>query len=398
MKLRSLTSIKKLTDKHVLLRIDANIPLKKGKISDDYKLFKTLPTIQYLLKQKAKVIIVSHLGRPTGYDRQLSLRPIVNYFEKKLHQSILFFNFPNLNEGWKRAILASEHLKPGDLMFLENIRFDVDEEKNTGVLAKKLAALADIFILDGFGVVHRNAASVTGVAKLLPTYAGPLLEEEIKTLSRAMEKPRRPLTLVLGGAKMETKIPLLKNFIKKADYILLGGGIIATYLKFKGFSVGISLVEEDLPRQVFKLIENKKVILPVDMVVGSQTGKRVVIAALDSKFFIPNSSQGIYDIGPKTLKLYAEYLKKAQTIVWNGAMGYFEQPPYQVGTFTLARMIARETQRGAFTVCGGGETEQVLKDLRLVKKISLISTGGGAMLEYLSGKKLPGIEAVMRKN
>lgn len=398
MKLRTPQHLKQLTGKHILLRIDANVPLKNGKIVDDYKLMKTLPTITYLLKQKAKVLIVSHLGRPRGYDKKLSLRPVVTYFEKKLRKPILFINPFSLKEGWERAILVSEEMKNGEVVMFENIRFDTDEEKNTGMLAKTLSQLADFFVLDGFGVAHRDAASVTGVAGFLPAYAGLLFEEEVDLLSRVVEKPHRPLIVVLGGAKMETKIPLIKNFIKKADYILLGGGIIATYLRFKGNKVGVSLVEEQLPHETFKLLENKKIVLPIDVVCGSQRGKEVTIVPLTSAFKIPHSRQGIYDLGPQTLKEYAQYLKKAQTIVWNGALGYFEQAPYQRGTFELANMLARETRRGAFTVCGGGETEQVLRQLKLDKKMSLVSTGGGAMLEFLSGKVLPGIKTVSKHN
>jgi 3-phosphoglycerate kinase len=404
MKLRSLTRVKNLAHKTVLLRIDANVPFKQGKILDDYKLVKTLPTLRYLLQQQARVIIVSHLGRPQGYDKKLSLRPIANYFEKKLKHSVLFVDFsPQSRAGHfeyhfsdlkKYGILAREHTPQNNLIMLENIRFDEDEEKDTGVLAKKLSQFADIFVLDGFGVAHRRGASVTGVARFLPAYAGLLLEQEVRALTRVVEKPQHPLVVILGGAKMETKIPLVKNFLSKADYILLSGGIIATYLWYQGKRVGSSLVERELAPGIFKLFKNKKIILPTDVIVGTVQGKKTQVVSLTSEFSIPADDQGIYDIGPETILLYHNLLKKARTIIWNGGLGYFEQKPYNAGTEALARMIVKETKRGAFSVCGGGETEQLLRQLKLEQKISLVSTGGGAMLEFLSGKKLPGITMV----
>jgi 3-phosphoglycerate kinase len=396
MKVHSLLKVKHLAGKRVLLRIDANVPIKNGKILDDYKLSRSLPTIRFLIKQKAKVVIISHLGRPAGYDKKLTLRPIFNYLEKKLHQPLLFFDFHRLSDPWNRGIFVSNHLQPGNIMLLENIRFDKDEEENTGVLAKKLAKLADIFVLDGFGVAHRAGASITGIAELLPTYAGLLIEEEINSLNRVVEKPRHPLIVVLGGAKMETKIPLLKNFLTKADYILLGGGIIATYLWHQGKNVGTSLVEKELPREIFNLFKNKKIILPTDVIVGTAKGKKVTTVWVNEQFTVPSDEVGIYDVGPETLRCYHNWLKQARVIVWNGGLGYFEQKPYNKGTVSIAKFIAKETKRGAFSVCGGGETEQLLKELGLERHISLVSTGGGAMLEFLSGKILPGIRAIRK--
>lgn len=397
MKLRSITELKNIAGKRVLLRIDANVPLKNGKIEDDYKLIKSLPTIRYLLRQKARIIIMSHLGRPKEYDEKVSLRPVAEYFQKKLRQPILFFDIHALSDSWKRAILAVENMQPGNILMLENIRFNADEEKNTGILAKKLSTLADIFVLDGFGVAHRDAASVTGVKKFLPTFAGLLLEEEVSALCKVLEKPRRPLVLVLGGAKMETKIPLLKNFIKKADYILLGGGILATYLHHQGKSVGTSLVEKELPKSVFTIFKNKKIKFQSDVTIGTVKGKKVMHLPFNSKFKISQADQGIYDVGPETLKEYKKILKKAKTIVWNGALGYFEQHPYQKGTYALAKMLAEQSKRGALVICGGGETEEILKKLKLLNIIDLVSTGGGAMLEFLSGKTLPGIKVLLKK-
>jgi 3-phosphoglycerate kinase len=414
MNLRVLAQLKNIYGKRVLVRIDGNVPIKNGKILDDYKLIKTVPTIQYLLRKGAKIIITSHLGRPNGYDKKLSLKPIVAYLEKKLRQHIFFPNYSvdafaknkHSLEMWQRIESAIQELKSGSILMLENIRFDNDEEKNTGVLAQKLANLADVFVLDGFGVAHREGASITGVADFLPTYAGFLLEEEVRALSKVAERPRHPLVLVLGGAKMETKIPLIKKFIDRADYILLGGGIVATYLHHQGFGVGTSLIEQDVPPKIFALFKNKKIIMPIDAVVGTVKGKRVSIMDMpqslfkkekkEVKFNIPPGC-GIYDIGSKTLQMYNSILRQAQSIIWNGPLGYFEQKPYNQGTEMLIEAIVRETKRGAFSVCGGGETQEFLRKKKYDSKISLVSTGGGAMLEFLSGKKLPGVEVVLKK-
>ncbi len=382
--MRTLKNIKNLHQKRVLVRVDYNVPLKNGIVQEDFKIRQSLPTLQYLQNHGAKIIIVSHLGRPQGVQENASLHPIKIKLEKFLKKKIKFFALNDL----KAAVEYTQKMQPGEIIMLENIRFSKDEEKSGKVFAKQISELGDVFILDGFAVAHRKAASITGVAKYLPAYAGLLVEREVKSLTQVMSRPKKPLVVVLGGVKLETKIPVLKNLLPLADHILLGGGIANSLLKAHGIDIGDSVYDE-LPKNLLKILGNKKIILPVDVVVGNQLGKKTKTQFADEMRFGKN--EGIYDIGPKTRELYAGILKRANTIVWNGAMGLFEQSPYQHGTFALAKCIA---QSKANTVCGGGETVEVLKQLKLTSKISTISTGGGAMLEFLSGKKLPGIQAV----
>lgn len=389
MKLRTLKQLKNLKNKRILARVDFNVPVKinpsahaQGKVIDDSRIKASLPTIEYLLKKGAKVILVSHLGRPKGVDKGLSLKVIAKRLEEILNQEVIF------TELTKFAKLA----KLPKLTLLENIRFFSGEEKNDPKFAEELASLADIFVLDGFAVAHRDSASVSGVAKFLPAYAGLLLEKEIVGLSKVMEKPKKPLVVVLGGAKVETKAPVLKNLLPKADYILIGGGIFNTYLKAQDYKVGGSLVDDKYLQETLKYCNKMKVIKPVDVVVGDKNGKNFKTMKINSKFKIQNSKLSIYDIGPETIRLYAEYIKKAQTLVWNGAMGYFEQRPYHHGTLAIARLVASRAKGKAFGVIGGGETLQAMEMVKMSEFVDLVSTGGGAMLEFLSGKKLPGLK------
>ncbi len=391
------SSLKNVHGKPVLVRSDFNVPVKQGRVQDDFKVIKGLETIRRLSAAGAKVIIISHLGRPEGIDTSLSLRPVARFLEKSLRQRVVFFNEKPSANFWPKANQRITGLKPGEIILLENIRFFPEEDKEKGVLAIELAKLADLFVLDGFGVSHRAAASVSGVARLLPHYAGNLLATEVAGLTKVLERPKKPLVVVLGGAKMETKIPVLKKLLPLADQVLVGGGIANTYWWAKGLSVGMSLIDEQFKKEALSYGAKKKIIFPIDAVAGSKDGKRFQIISTTSKFHIPHSNFGIYDIGPKTAELYAEYLTKAQTIVWNGALGFFEQPPYQQGTYSIARHIAECANNKAFAVCGGGETVEVLRDLDIIDDIDLVSTGGGAMLEFLSGKKLPGIEALRKK-
>lgn len=394
MRLKLLKQIKNLKNKRVLLRVDFNVPIKNKKVVDDFKIQKSLSTIQYLIKKGAKVILVSHLGRPKRYDKKLSLLPVAKTVSRLLKRKIKMVDVKN----WNKIVSETKKISSGSVALLENIRFIKGEEQNDKTVAEKLASLADIFVLDGFAVAHRNATSVSGVARYLPAYAGLLLSDEIEGLSKILEKHKRPLVIVLGGVKMETKIPLLKKFLIKADYVLLGGGIVGTYLWAKGRKVGCSLVERKLKREVLFYGAKKKVIIPVDVVVGKNNGYHAQVVKVDKNFAVPGRDYGIYDIGPGTIKLYTKYIKQAQTLVWNGAMGYFEQPPYQYGTYSIARLMAARSRGRAFGVCGGGETLKVVKKLGLMDDIDLVSTGGGAMLEFLSGQKLPGIEAIKIKN
>ena len=390
MRFSSLKQIKNLANKRVLMRVDFNVPVKNGQVKETYKIEKSLATIKYLLDNGARVILASHLGRPKGVEKDLSLKPVAKVLEKMLGEKVAFCEcFPGNRCGECDRYRVS---------LLENIRFYPGEEANDKNFAKQLSALADVFVLDGFAVAHRDSASVTGVAKYLPTYAGLLLSEEIIGLSRVIEHPKKPLVVMLGGVKMETKIPVLKNLLKIASQILVGGGIANTYFWAKGHQVGASLVDKDFKKEILKICSNKKIILPVDVVVGDEKGKNVRVEIVDRKHVLNlKNNEAIYDIGPRTVGLFAKYLKSANTLVTNGALGYFEQPPYHHGTFALTRLLAARSRGKAFGVAGGGETVEILQKLNLMNEMDLVSTGGGAMLEFLSGKKLPGVQVVSKK-
>ena len=386
MKIKSIQQIKHLANKSALVRVDFNVPVKGGKVLDNYKIKRSLATIKFLMEKHARVILVSHLGRPSGVDKKLSLKPIADELGKFLQKNVRLLDVLDL----KKAKTQIDKLFPGAVVMLENIRFARGEEENSEKFARELAGLADVFVLDGFGVAHRRAASVSGVARYLPAYAGLLLTEEIEGLDRALKSPKKPFVAVLGGIKMETKIPVLKNLVKKANHILVGGGILNTYLWAKGYQVGASLVDKNLKKEVLRYCSKRKVILPLDVIVGGKDGK--LAKAIEIKKLNLRKDLSIFDIGPKTIKLFSHYIKKSRTLVWNGALGYFERHPYEYGTYSVARLVAARSRGKAFGITGGGETIEVLKKLRLLSDIDLASTGGGSMLEYLSGKKLPGIE------
>lgn len=281
---------------------------------------------------------------------------------------------------------------------LDNIRFVAGESTNDPKVAKALARLASIFVLDGFAVAHRQAASVSAVARYLPSYAGLLLFDEISVLTSVMKKPKRPLVVLLGGIKVETKIPVLKKLLSKADYILVGGGIATTLWWAQGKSVGGSMVGKEYKRQILRYCKNKKVITPIDVVVGDAKGKRAKVVNVGNLQTMKLGSEfGLYDIGPSTVQLYAHYIKQAKTLLWNGAMGMFEVHPYEYGTQALAHLFAARSHGKAVGIAGGGETTQVLENEGLTDDIDLVSTGGGAMLEFLAGKSLPGLRNLKKK-
>lgn len=391
MKLKTISSLKKLSGRKVLVRVDFNISVKSGKIASDYKILKSLPTIEFFLKKGAQVILVSHLGRPAGKDKKLSLKPVANRLSELLKKEVPLFAFSTSVE-WNKIKEAIGKLKNGEVVMLENIRFDEEEEREGMGLSRKLAGLADIFVLDGFAVAHRKAASVSGVAKFIPAYAGLLLAEEISVLSKAIEKPKRPLVVLLGGAKADTKIPVLKNLLKVADHVLIGGGIFNTYLFASGKKVGKSLISKDLKKEIAKYCKSKKIVFPVDVIIGDPMGKKAKVVPVQNLRI--TNGEAIFDIGPGSVQHFAKYFKDSQTLIWNGAVGMFEQSPYHYGTNSLACLFAGRSKGKAVGICGGGETVEVLEKLKLMEDIDLVSTGGGAMLEFLSGTKLPGLKAL----
>lgn len=400
--MRKVAQLKKIQNKVVLVRVDFNVPLKNGKVSDDSRITASLPTITYLQKQKVKVVLMAHLGRPKGkFEKESSLKPVAELLGKKIKQTVKLVELgsgevdPKKFSKAKKVISA---MRPGQVVMLENTRFLAGEESNDSNLSQILASLADVFVFDGFAVAHRAAASVSGVAEYLPAYAGLLMASEVENVSNIMQKPKRPFVAVVGGAKIETKVPVLKSLVTMADQILVAGGIVNTILAARGYGIGDSLFDKEFFATAKKIANNKKIILPVDVVVGDKSGKNWRVVEIGAKKHdICGKGELIVDTGPATNILFAEKLMKAKSALWNGAVGWFEQSPYGEGTFAMAAALAEATKRGAFTVAGGGETVEVLLAKKLAKKISFISTGGGALLEFISGKPLPGVKILAGK-
>lgn len=388
--MKSISSLKNLKGKRVLVRVDCNVPVKAGKVLDDTKLRASYLTIQYLIKAGAKVILATHLGRPKGkVVAKYKVAPLAKYLSKLLKKKVSVITFAQA----KKSIAK---LRAGQVILLENTRFLPDEKGNKGTLGKRYADLADIFVSECFGVSHRGDASIVGPAQFLPSYAGFLLEQEIQALTKVSKNPKSPYVAIIGGAKTETKIPVIKNVLKKADQILIGGGIVNTYLAGLGYGVGASLVDAEFKKQAVELCKKKKVIKPVDVIVGDFKGKTYHIAEIGKKkHAICSKNEMILDIGPETIQLFAAYIKKAKTIVWNGAPGLFEQAPYHIGTAAIAGCVAERAKlKSVYGVIGGGETIQSMEQFADLGNIDLVSTGGGAMLEFLAGKTLPGIAAL----
>jgi len=392
MALRSIKEAGKLTGKRVLVRVDFNVPVEKGKVIEDTRLRASLPTIQYLMRAGAKVILATHLGRPEGKpDKAFVLNPVAKALTPLLDKKV-----KKMDEVVGISVTkAVDSMKCADVILLENVRFSPEEKDNKGVLAQELAHLADIFVLDGFAVAHRADASIVGVPAHIPGYAGLLLDQEMTGLNRILKRPKKPFVVVLGGAKMETKVPVLKHLLPKAGRVLVGGGIVNTMLKARGYDIGASLCDDAFLKEAKAYAKKRKVILPVDVVVGAANGKNARVVEVPKKpTALCEKNEGIFDIGPKTIALFAKEIKKAKTLVWNGAMGFFEQKPYDTGTLSVARLVASRSKRDCFGVIGGGETLQAMDAVGMSEHVDLVSTGGGAMLEYLSGETLPGIAAL----
>jgi len=384
-----------VTGKRVLVRVDFNVPLdeKTGVISDDSRIRATLPTIKYLIERKAKVILISHLGRPGGkVVNKLRLTVVAQRLSQILGQQVGVAT-DCIGPEVEKSV---ESLKNGDVMLLENLRFHSDEERGSAPFAQALARLGDLFVNDAFGTSHRAHASISGIAKYLPSVAGLLLEKEVDTLSSILGNPARPFAALLGGAKVSDKIGMLENIRTKVDSFIIGGGMAATFLKAKALAVGLSSVEDELDfatKLMNDTVQNRgRLLLPIDVIVAEeasiQTEARIV-----SVGNIPKHSK-IVDIGPQTIKNYCAELQRCKTVFWNGPMGIYETPQFAEGTKAMANCLAN---LDGTTIIGGGSTAEVVTEMQLADKMSFVSTGGGASLKFLSGATLPGVEALLDK-
>lgn len=377
-----------VNNKRVLVRVDFNVPMQDGVITDDTRIKAALPTITYLLENNAAVILCSHLGRPKGERKpEFSLQPAADHLAGLLNKPVAFIPDCVGMEVEQSAAL----LLPGEVMVLENTRFHPGEKKNDAQFSSRLAKLADLFVNDAFGTAHRAHASTTGVADYLPAVAGFLLEKEIKYLGEAVADPKRPFVAIIGGAKISDKIGVIRNLLEKADKVLISGGMANTFFMAQGLDVADSLIEEEALETAKSLLADasEKLILPVDMVLGddfSPDANRQTLPVGD----VP-SGWRILDVGPETVKLFGDAVLDAGTVVWNGPMGVFEFPEFAKGTFGVAEAVAASN---ATTIVGGGDSVAAIKQSSLADKITHISTGGGAALEMLEGKTLPGLAAL----
>ena len=384
-----------LKGKKVLVRCDFNVPMDENQnITDNNRIVAALPTIKYLLEQDCKIILVSHLGRPKGeFKKEFSLEPVAKELSKLLNMEIIMAKDVIGEDATEKA----KNLKPGEILLLENVRFHREETDNDPEFSKKLASMAEIFVNDAFGTAHRAHSSTTGVAEFLPAVSGFLIEKELKFLGNAINNPERPLIAILGGAKVSDKIAVIDNLIEKVDTLIIGGGMAYTFLKAQGYEIGNSICEMDkldLAKQLMEKANKKnvKLLLPIDTKVGKEFKSDTESKTVKSTE-IPLDWQGL-DIGEETIKLYSEEIKKAKTVIWNGPLGVFEFDQFSVGTIAIAKILA---EIDATTIIGGGDSAAAVKKAGLEDKITHVSTGGGASLEFLEGKKLPGIAALMDK-
>jgi phosphoglycerate kinase len=377
-----------LVGKRVLVRVDFNVPIKNGAVTDDTRIRESLPTIRYLLDRPAAVILCSHLGRPKGITPEFSMRPVADHLAKMLGRSVGF----STETTGPDAKAAAAALKPGEILVLENTRFYEQETKNEAGFAKELASLAEIYVNDAFGSAHRAHASTEGVTHFLPAVAGLLMEKELDYLGRAMSNPEHPFIAILGGAKVSDKIDVVQSLLGRSDRLLVGGGMANTFLASKGLSMGDSLVEREALQTAEALLRQGggRIQLPVDAVIAdamSAEAKRRVVPVES----VPEGWR-ILDIGPKTVEAFKKELEGARLVVWNGPMGVFEMPPFAEGTTAIARALA---DLKATTIVGGGDSAAAVAQAGVADRISHVSTGGGASLEFLEGKTLPGVAALL---
>jgi len=391
--MRSLKDVTNLNQKKVLLRLDLNVPLNNGEITDTTRIDKILPTINFLLKNEAKIIILSHVGRPKGkVVNELSLKPICENLKNKLKQNIRLIS-KNIKEINPADLFEDRDEK---IVILENLRFYEEEEKNDEVFAKHLASLADIYVNDAFSCSHRAHASIFEITKFIPSYAGIQLNLEIDALTKITSEIQRPITCIIGGSKISSKINIIKNLITKFDNIIIVGGMANNILKYKGYEIGKSIQEnycDQIIEEIFSLSkkENCKIIYPEDV----STGKDLNGAAKIKELNNISKDDLILDIGPKTIKVIHQLIEKSNTILWNGPAGYFENPNFSLGSMEIAKKIVEKNKDNTiYSVVGGGDTVALLNNMGTTNNFNFVSTAGGAFLEYLEGKELPGIRAL----
>ncbi|GBF04836.1 phosphoglycerate kinase [Deinococcus aerius] len=375
----------------VLVRVDYNVPVKDGVVQDDTRITASLPTLERLLDGSASLVLMSHFGRPKGGpEEKYSLRPVAPVLERALKRDVRFIGSLPSSEETLREV---RELQPGEVALLENVRFEAGEEKNDPELARQLARLGDAFVLDAFGSAHRAHASVSGVAEYLPHAAGLLLQNEVEALSRLLENPARPYAVIIGGAKVSDKIKVIENLLPRVDRMLIGGGMAYTFIKSQGGQIGDSIHEDDQLGLARRLLDEYggKIMLPVDVIAADRFAEdaRTQVVPSDA---IPDGWQGL-DAGPETVKAYTQALQGAKTVFWNGPLGVFEFPAFAGGTNAIAKAVA-ELGDNAYTVIGGGDSVSAINKSGQADRVSHISTGGGASLELLEGRTLPGVEAM----
>ena len=391
--MKSIESLKNLNQKKVLLRLDLNVPIKNGKISDTTRIDKIIPTINFLLNNKAKIIILSHVGRPKGkIVNELSLKPVCEDLKKKIQLEIKLIK-KNLKEINSNELFINSDEK---VLMIENIRFYKEEEENNSEFAKHIASLADIYVNDAFSCSHRAHSSINEIPKFLPSYSGLQLNLELYALNKITSEIKKPITCIVGGSKISTKIKLIKNLILKFDNMVIVGGMANNILDYKGFEIGNSVKEEnckEIIEEIFSLSQKKNcnIIFPKDVLVGNNLNDSSRIREIESI----SKSDMILDIGPKSIKKIKETIHLSKTVLWNGPAGYFENSNFAKGSIEIAKEIAKESTKGKlFSVIGGGDTVSIINKIKLFNKYNFVSTAGGAFLEYLEGKDLPGIRAL----
>jgi len=391
--MKSITEESNLENKRVLLRLDLNVPIKNQEIQDETRILKILPVINFLIEKKTKIIIISHVGRPKGkVQKELSLIPICENLKSKLNKDIKLIN-KNIYEIKKDDLFNSSN---EEILFLENIRFYKEEEKNDEEFSKQLAGLADLYVNDAFSCSHRSHASVCKITEFLPSYSGLQLDTEIQALKKVTSEIKKPITCIIGGSKISTKIGIIKNLIPKFDNIIIVGGMANNILEYNGYSIGKSIKEDnckDIIDEIFKTSKkfNCSIVCPEDVVVGKNLTDTPKIKSLNE---IENDDL-ILDIGPKTIEKIKLIIEKSETLLWNGPAGYFENINFANGSFEIAKKIVEKNKNNSiYSVAGGGDTIAVLNQIDAVDKFNFVSTAGGAFLEYLEGKDLPGITAL----